>query len=112
MSMLPWLVLAALGQGLSTVPTSGLVAVKRTGATLTNVIIWFGLLAVAVFPVAATFGLAGLWIAMGVAQVGYGLGQWLSMRRFLSRSMSTESTVIKKAAMVGKNGDQTHHVID
>ncbi|MFI6738737.1 MATE family efflux transporter [Nonomuraea sp. NPDC050451] len=65
--LLPLMLLASLLDAAQAVQGTGLTALKRSAASLSYFAIGYGLLVVAAVPVARTWGITGLWVAMAVA---------------------------------------------
>jgi MATE family multidrug resistance protein len=65
--LLPLMLLASLLDAAQAVQGFGLTALKRSAASLSYFAIGYGLLVVAAVPVARTWGITGLWVAMAVA---------------------------------------------
>ncbi|WP_234004198.1 MATE family efflux transporter [Nocardiopsis sp. SBT366] len=74
-ALIPVVLLVVLADGLQAMPGMGLLALKRTAPTLYTFAVCFGLLALAAFPVASAGGLAWLWWAYALANLGLVLGQ-------------------------------------
>lgn len=64
LALLPLMLLAALADAVQAVQGFGLTGLKRTGASLAYFATGYGLLALAAVPVAATWGVTGLWAAV------------------------------------------------
>lgn len=69
LTLLPLMLLSAMADACQAVMGFGLTALKRSSASLVNFAILYGLLALAVFPVAAVAGLTGLWVAVIAANL-------------------------------------------
>ncbi|MET7331596.1 MATE family efflux transporter [Nonomuraea sp. NPDC005650] len=67
LGLLPLMLLASLLDAAQAVPGFGLTALKRSAASLSYFAIGYGLLVAAAVPVARTWGITGLWVAMAVA---------------------------------------------
>ncbi|MEV4358519.1 MATE family efflux transporter [Nonomuraea sp. NPDC049625] len=67
LGLLPLMLLASLLDAAQAVQGFGLTALKRSAASLSYFAIGYGLLVVAAVPVARTWGITGLWVAMAVA---------------------------------------------
>ncbi|MEU3018838.1 MATE family efflux transporter [Nocardiopsis sp. NPDC007018] len=74
-ALIPVLFVVVLADGVQAVPGMGLLALKRTTPTLYAFAVCFGLLALAAFPVASSGGLAWLWWAYALANLGLVVGQ-------------------------------------
>ncbi|GHC95152.1 putative multidrug resistance protein NorM [Nocardiopsis terrae] len=74
-ALVPALFVVVLADGVQAMPGMGLLALKRTTPPLYAFAVCFGLLALAAFPVAAAGGLAWLWWAYALANLGLVLGQ-------------------------------------
>ncbi|TDE56035.1 MATE family efflux transporter [Nonomuraea mesophila] len=69
LALLPLMALASMADAAQAVQGTGLTALKRSGASLAYFAIGYGLLVLAAVPVARTWGITGLWVAMAVANV-------------------------------------------
>ncbi|MEU0572198.1 matE family protein [Nonomuraea sp. NPDC005983] len=69
LALVPLMLLSSMADAAQAVQGFGLTALKRSGASLGYFAIGYGLLAVAAVPVAATWGITGLWVAMAVGNV-------------------------------------------
>ncbi|GAA1081248.1 MATE family efflux transporter [Nocardiopsis metallicus] len=74
-ALIPLVFVVVLADGMQAMPGMGLLALKRTTPTLYTFAVCFGLLALAAFPVAAAGGLAWLWWAYAMANLGLVVGQ-------------------------------------
>ncbi|WP_083927470.1 MATE family efflux transporter [Nocardiopsis prasina] len=74
-ALIPVVFVVVLADGVQAMPGMGLLALKRTAPTLYTFAVCFGLLALAAFPVASAGGLAWLWWAYALANLGLVLGQ-------------------------------------
>lgn len=74
-ALIPVVFVVVLADGMQAMPGMGLLALKRTTPTLYTFAVCFGLLALAAFPVAAAGGLAWLWWAYALANLGLVAGQ-------------------------------------
>ncbi|MEV0384391.1 hypothetical protein [Nonomuraea sp. NPDC050643] len=67
LGLLPLMLLASALDAAQAVQGIGLTALKRSGSILVYFVIGYGLLVPAAVPVARTWGITGLWVAMAVA---------------------------------------------
>ncbi|MEV1171998.1 MATE family efflux transporter [Nonomuraea sp. NPDC049784] len=67
LGLLPLMLLSSVLDGTQAVQGIGLTALKRSASSLGYFAIGYGLLVVAAVPVARTWGITGLWMAMAVA---------------------------------------------
>ncbi|TMR09178.1 MATE family efflux transporter [Nonomuraea turkmeniaca] len=67
LALLPLMLLSSLFDAAQAVKGTGLTALKRSSASLRYFAIGYGLLVLAAVPVARTWGIAGLWVAMAMA---------------------------------------------
>ncbi|MEQ4717419.1 MATE family efflux transporter [Nonomuraea sp. B19D2] len=67
LSLLPLMLLSSVLDGAQAVQGTGLTALKRSASSLGYFAIGYGLLVVAAVPVARTWGITGLWVAVTVA---------------------------------------------
>jgi MATE family multidrug resistance protein len=74
-ALIPVVFVVVLADGMQAMPGMGLLALKRTTPTLYTFAVCFGVLALAAFPVAAAGGLAWLWWAYALANLGLVAGQ-------------------------------------
>ncbi|WP_017589306.1 MATE family efflux transporter [Nocardiopsis ganjiahuensis] len=74
-ALIPVVFVVVLADGVQAMPGMGLLALKRTTPTLYTFAVCFGLLALAAFPVASAGGLAWLWWAYALANLGLVVGQ-------------------------------------
>lgn len=63
-SLIPLLIVSSVADACQAVMGFGLAGLKRSSWSLGSLAIGYGLLALAAFPVAATWGLTGLWVAL------------------------------------------------
>ncbi|MFI6712551.1 MATE family efflux transporter [Nonomuraea sp. NPDC050478] len=69
LALLPLMLLSSMADSVQAVQGFGLTGLKRTGASLAYFAAGYGLLALAAVPVAATWGVTGLWVAMLVGNL-------------------------------------------
>jgi MATE family multidrug resistance protein len=74
-ALLPVVFVVVLADCAQAMPGMGLLALKRTAPTLYTFTVCFGILALAAFPVATAGGLAWLWWAYALANIGLAVGQ-------------------------------------
>lgn len=74
-TLIPVVFVVVLADAVQVMPGMGLLALKRTTPTLYTFAVCFGLLALAAFPVASVGGLAWLWWAYALANLGLVVGQ-------------------------------------
>ncbi|WP_433435192.1 MATE family efflux transporter [Nonomuraea sp. CA-141351] len=67
LGLLPLMLLSSVLDGTQAVQGIGLTALKRSASSLGYFAIGYGLLVVAAVPVARTWGITGLWVAMALA---------------------------------------------
>ncbi|MFI6927555.1 MATE family efflux transporter [Nonomuraea spiralis] len=69
LGLLPLMLLSSLADAAQAVQGIGLTALKRSGASLAYFVLGYGGLLAAAVPVARTWGITGLWVAMAVANI-------------------------------------------
>ncbi len=74
-ALIPVMFVVVFADGVQAMPGMGLLALKRTAPTLYTFAVCFGLLALVAFPVASAGGLAWLWVAYALANLGLVVGQ-------------------------------------
>ncbi len=83
--LMPLMLLASTADAAQAVQGIGLTALKRSGASLLYFATGYGLLVLAAVPVAATWGITGLWVAMVAANVLLAVLQGAGFRRHSAR---------------------------
>jgi multidrug resistance protein, MATE family len=82
LALVPLMLLASTADAAQVVQGFGLVALKRSGASLRYFAAGYGLLAAAAVPVARTWGITGLWSAMVAANLLVLVLQGAGLRRY------------------------------
>ncbi|SEH01694.1 multidrug resistance protein, MATE family [Nonomuraea solani] len=85
LALLPLMLLASAFDAAQAVQGIGLTALKRSASSLMYFAIGYGLLVVAAVPVARTWGITGLWVAMAVANALLVVLQGTGFRRHSAR---------------------------
>ncbi|MGW7476969.1 MATE family efflux transporter [Nonomuraea muscovyensis] len=84
-ALLPLMLLASAADGTQAVQGIGLTGLKRSAASLRYFAAGYGLLVLAAVPVAAGWGIAGLWVAVAVANAGLVVLQGTGFHRHSAR---------------------------
>ncbi|MGI5285979.1 MATE family efflux transporter [Nonomuraea polychroma] len=85
LALLPLMLLSSLCDAAQAVKGMGLTALKRSSASLWYFAVGYGLLVLAAVPVARTWGITGLWVAMAAANGLLAVLQGLGFHRHSAR---------------------------
>ncbi|MEV4396622.1 MATE family efflux transporter [Nonomuraea sp. NPDC049607] len=91
LGLLPLMLLSSLADAAQAVQGVGLTALKRSGASLAYFVLGYGALLAAAVPVARTWGITGLWVAMAAANGLLLVLQGAGFRRHSARVGTAEA---------------------
>ncbi|MEU1388756.1 MULTISPECIES: MATE family efflux transporter [unclassified Nonomuraea] len=91
LALLPLMLVSSLADAAQAVHGMGLTALKRSGASLAYFVLGYGALLAAAVPVARTWGITGLWVAMAAANVLLLALQGAGFRRHSARVGTAEA---------------------
>ncbi|MFI6176250.1 MATE family efflux transporter [Nonomuraea sp. NPDC051191] len=91
LGLLPLMLLSSLADAAQAVQGVGLTALKRSGASLAYFVLGYGALLAAAVPVARTWGIIGLWVAMAAANGLLLVLQGAGFRRHSARVGTAEA---------------------
>ncbi|NUS06572.1 MAG: hypothetical protein HOV97_28905, partial [Nonomuraea sp.] len=91
LGLLPLMLLAATADAAQAVQGIGLTALKRSSASLLYFAAGYGALVLAAVPVARTWGVTGLWVAMAVANAALVVLQGAGFHRHSAKVGTAEA---------------------
>ncbi|MEU5861786.1 MATE family efflux transporter [Nonomuraea sp. NPDC047529] len=91
LGLLPLMLLSSLADAAQAVQGVGLTALKRSGASLAYFVLGYGALLAVAVPVARTWGITGLWVAMAAANGLLLVLQGAGFRRHSARVGTAEA---------------------